>query len=84
MTEDPKTQSLLEGLEELAAVAQNGLAFSKDQYDIERFQRARVLVSELMAGLSNLSADKIHKWLELEANYATPKIDVRGAGLPRR
>ena len=38
---------------ELQALAQNGLAYSKDPFDIERFDRLQQIVAELMSAISD-------------------------------
>ncbi|HLR57427.1 MAG TPA: NUDIX hydrolase N-terminal domain-containing protein [Beutenbergiaceae bacterium] len=59
---------------ELAAIAQNGLAYSRDHFDIERFQRLAVLAEQLLV------RDDLGSYRPapaLTAGYATPKVDVR-------
>lgn len=58
---------------ELAAIAQTGIAYSKDPFDTERYRRNHDLASELL----RCESDSNFGW-PLEAGYATPKIDVRG------
>lgn len=64
---------------ELQAIAQTGLAFSKDTFDLQRFQRTRELAAQLMAAGSEANAERILDLFERDAGYATPKVDVRGA-----
>ena len=64
---------------ELQAIAQTGLTFTKDRFDILRYERLRELASELMAHGSGSDKDKIVELLRGESGYATPKVDVRGA-----
>jgi ADP-ribose pyrophosphatase YjhB (NUDIX family) len=64
---------------ELQAIAQTGLAYVRDPYDRERYERLRSLASEIMAGHTGLDAAKIEALFAGEPGYATPKIDVRGA-----
>ncbi|MEJ0007813.1 MAG: NUDIX hydrolase [Steroidobacteraceae bacterium] len=64
---------------ELQALAQTGLAFSNDPFDLQRFQRTRELAAQLMALGSDASAEKILGLFERDVGYTTPKIDVRGA-----
>ena len=64
---------------ELQAIAQNGLTFATDAFDIERYERLRQLASEIMAAGSDASAEIIQNLFAGETGYATPKIDVRGA-----
>jgi ADP-ribose pyrophosphatase YjhB (NUDIX family) len=64
---------------ELQALAQTGLTFSKDPFDLQRFQRTRELAAQLMALGSATDAEKILSLFEHDNGYATPKVDVRGA-----
>jgi ADP-ribose pyrophosphatase YjhB (NUDIX family) len=64
---------------ELRALAQTGLAFSKDPFDLQRFQRIVELAAQLMALGSDASAEKVLDIFRGEVGYATPKVDVRGA-----
>lgn len=63
----------------IQALAQSGLAFSKNPYDIERFQALRGIAVEIMAEGSGAPAEKIEGLFAEQTGYATPKIDVRGA-----
>lgn len=67
--------SALEISRELAALAQAGIAYSKDAFDIDRFHRIRELAGEI------LSADPATAGFEwpAETGYPTPKVDTRGA-----
>jgi ADP-ribose pyrophosphatase YjhB (NUDIX family) len=76
MTDEP---SWLTIARELQAIAQTGLAFSKDTFDLQRFQRTRELAAQLMALGSEADAEKILGLFEHDVGYATPKVDVRGA-----
>jgi ADP-ribose pyrophosphatase YjhB (NUDIX family) len=64
---------------ELQSIAQTGLAFATDAFDIERYERVRRLAAEAMAAGSDASAEVIAALFAGEAGYATPKVDVRGA-----
>jgi ADP-ribose pyrophosphatase YjhB (NUDIX family) len=64
---------------ELQAIAQTGLGFSKDPFDLQRFQRTRELAAALMAEGSGADAQRILSLFEHDVGYATPKVDVRGA-----
>ncbi len=65
--------TLLRFSRELAAIAQAGLAYSRDPYDLERFARLREMAGELLR-LPEYSPD--FRWPD-ELGYATPKVDVR-------
>lgn len=64
---------------ELQAIAQTGLHFSKDQFDLLRFARVRELAAEIMAHGSGAEVARILELFQLDTGYATPKVDVRGA-----
>lgn len=64
---------------EVQAIAQNGLTFSTNVYDVERYQRLRDVASALIAMRSAESPDDIRLIHAHESGYATPKIDVRAA-----
>lgn len=77
MTEESKR--LLDWAVELQSLAQAGLAYSKDVYDIERFQRVREIAAEMMAHLSDLPVEKVRELFCNESGYQTPKLDTRAA-----
>jgi ADP-ribose pyrophosphatase YjhB (NUDIX family) len=63
----------------LSALAQDGLTFSANDYDRDRYQQVSRLAAELLAALSGRSADELVMELGRDSGYATPKVDVRGA-----
>ena len=62
----------------LQAIAQNGLTFARDPYDIERYTAIRQIAAEMIAAGSAVDISVIHGLLEKDTGYATPKVDVRG------
>lgn len=66
-------------LRELQGVAQSGLAFTRDPYDIERYEMLRDLAARIAAAHTGDAAERIAGLFARETGYATPKIDVRGA-----
>jgi ADP-ribose pyrophosphatase YjhB (NUDIX family) len=62
----------------LAALAQDGLTFGTDDYDLDRYRQVSRLAAELLAVLSGRSAGELAIELGRDSGYATPKIDVRG------
>lgn len=62
----------------LQAIAQNGLTFCKDPYDIERYGQIRRIAAEMMAGYSSMPVERVLELFEAEEGYATPKVDCRG------
>jgi len=64
---------------ELQALAQNGLAYTKDVYDQERFERIREIAAEILAMKADLSTDVVKDLFCNETGYQTPKLDTRAA-----
>ncbi len=64
---------------ELRAIAQTGLAFCKDPFDRQRYERVRELAADLIAQGSGADAAHLVELFGCETGYATPKVDVRGA-----
>jgi len=69
----------LKWAKQLAALAQDGLTFSENAYDIERYEQMRDVAAEMMAEGFDLEKKSVLNLLEREEGYATPKVDVRGA-----
>jgi ADP-ribose pyrophosphatase YjhB (NUDIX family) len=69
---------------ELQAIAQTGLAFTRDPYDKERYEMLRALASRIMAAHTEMPAGEIEALFAGETGYATPKVDVRGAAFDDR
>ena len=63
----------------LSALAQDGLTFAADEYDLDRYRQLSRLAAELLSVLSGRPADELAVELGRDSGYATPKVDVRGA-----
>ena len=64
---------------ELQSLAQAGLAYGKDKFDIERFERIREISAEMVAHKTDISVEKVKNLFCNEVGYQTPKIDARAA-----
>jgi ADP-ribose pyrophosphatase YjhB (NUDIX family) len=64
---------------ELQALAQSGLTFCTNGYDIERYHRLRAIAVEMLSQASGTPAPRISALFEQDLGYPTPKVDVRGA-----
>jgi len=69
------TSSQLDWSRRLLGIAQNGLHFSKDPYDRERFAQVRRIAAEMLAEHAEPTA--LVEALAIETGYATPKVDTR-------
>jgi ADP-ribose pyrophosphatase YjhB (NUDIX family) len=64
---------------ELQAIAQTGLTFSSDPYDLDRFRRLRAIAVEMLAVNSNTPLERVQGLFDQDVGYPTPKVDVRAA-----
>ena len=64
-------------LEQVLATAQAGLTYSKDPFDIGRFEALRAATVALIASQSTLAPEASAHWIALDSGYPTPKLDVR-------
>lgn len=64
---------------EIQSLAQAGLAYTKNSYDIERYERLRDISAEMIKEKSEINLDKVKDLFCSETGYQTPKIDTRAA-----
>lgn len=64
---------------ELQSLAQAGLVYGHDQYDLERYQRIRDIAAEMMAEKSDISLERVKDLFCNDSGYQTPKVDTRAA-----
>lgn len=69
----------LEWAQKLQAIAQNGLAYSENQFDIERYHYLRDIAAEIISTHSEVEHSTVLNLFSQEVGYATPKVDIRGA-----
>ncbi|GAA0472678.1 NUDIX hydrolase [Alkalibacillus silvisoli] len=67
----------LEWAKQLQSIAQAGLTYSKDIYDIERFEMIREISSDILAQHTEIEQTVIKDLFANETGYATPKVDIR-------
>ncbi|HXK95209.1 MAG TPA: NUDIX hydrolase N-terminal domain-containing protein, partial [bacterium] len=68
----------LEWARRLQAVAQNGLEYAANPFDVERYEAVRLVAAEIMAAGAGVAVEPVLDLFSREAGYATPKVDVRG------
>jgi ADP-ribose pyrophosphatase YjhB (NUDIX family) len=75
----PSDPQWLRWTKRLQAIAQDGLTYSHDDYDLGRYEHLRELAAEMLAAHSTSTLEEARDLLVLEAGPATPKVDVRAA-----
>ncbi|HLR68975.1 MAG TPA: NUDIX hydrolase [Virgibacillus sp.] len=67
----------LDWAKQLQSIAQAGLTYSKDVYDLERYRLLRDISIEIMSKHTAMDKEMIRDLFANETGYATPKVDVR-------
>lgn len=62
---------------QIQTISQNGLTFSTNPFDLERYHALQRLAVEIIANHASCSRDSLAATLAQEKGYATPKVDVR-------
>lgn len=63
----------------LQSIAQAGLIYGKDQFDIERYEQIREISAEMISYKTDIPIDKVKNLFCNEEGYQTPKLDTRAA-----
>ena len=69
----------IEWTREIFSLSQAGLAYSKNEFDLARYKRLQEITAEMIENGSEHSKESVLESFSMQAGYATPKIDVRGA-----
>lgn len=64
---------------ELQSLAQAGLFYTKDNFDMERYERIREISAEMLSYKTDISIEKVKDLFCNETGYQTPKLDTRAA-----
>jgi ADP-ribose pyrophosphatase YjhB (NUDIX family) len=69
----------LRWVKRLQAIAQDGLTYARDDYDLGRYEQLREVAAEILAAHSAGDLRHARELLQLETGPSTPKVDVRAA-----
>ncbi|MBU2444606.1 MAG: NUDIX hydrolase [Bacteroidetes bacterium] len=72
------TPKWLEWAQKLQSLAQSGLNYTKNEFEIERYNLIREIASEIISLQTGEDKSEINKFFASEAGHSTPKVDVRG------
>lgn len=64
---------------DIQSIAQNGLTYAKDVYDVERYEQLRDIAAEMLSYKTEIPKDKVKSLFCNETGYQTPKLDTRAA-----
>jgi ADP-ribose pyrophosphatase YjhB (NUDIX family) len=68
----------LEWAQNLQALAQSGLTYSQNPFDLQRYEAIREIAAEILSTYSQTDLGIIRDLYQSQAGYITPKVDVRG------
>ncbi|MDR1439521.1 MAG: NUDIX hydrolase [Clostridiales bacterium] len=71
--------SWIEYAKKIQAIAQSGLAFTTNKYEIDRYTQLRELSVEMMSRYADAPPPLVRELFAGEKGYQTPKVDVRAA-----
>jgi ADP-ribose pyrophosphatase YjhB (NUDIX family) len=65
-------------VKKLQSIAQAGLTYSENPYDINRYEQLQLLIAEILHHFTGTDRNIITDLIKSEKGYLTPKVDVRG------
>jgi ADP-ribose pyrophosphatase YjhB (NUDIX family) len=68
----------LELAQKLQSIAQSGLFYSNNEFEIERYKMVMDIAEEMISIKTGFEKVEIHRLFMSEAGHSTPKVDVRG------
>lgn len=74
-----KNEKWLQWAVELQSLAQAGLFYCKDKYELERYERIREISAEMLSYKTEIPLEKVKDLFCGDVGYRTPKIDTRAA-----
>ena len=72
-------KNYLDLLDELRSIAQLGINYTKDPFDLERYNKLLLLATAGYSEITGLPSEEIRERFNQELGYITPKIGVNGA-----
>ena len=61
----------------IQAISQTGKAFSKDQFDLDRYDQLSHIANEIIAHLADAPMEQVENFFVPDKGYPTPKVDLR-------
>ncbi|CAH2461848.1 MULTISPECIES: NUDIX hydrolase N-terminal domain-containing protein [Bacillus] len=71
------TVKWIDWVKQIQSIAQAGLTYSKDVYDLERFQQLRDISIAMMSHYTKTDWEVVENLFASETGYQTPKVDIR-------
>lgn len=71
-------ENWLELAQKLQSIAQSGLYYSTNEFEIERYKMVMEIAEEMISMKTGFNKEEIHRLFISEAGHSTPKVDFRG------
>ena len=68
----------MEWARKILSVAQSGLTYSENKYDIDRYEQLREISDDIFSRYAGADLSVVKHLFDNEKGYLTPKVDVRG------
>lgn len=68
---------IINSIKRLKSLADIGLLYAKDGYDVERYSEIREITLDLMSRLIDEPIEVVSNFYKAESDYPTPKVDIR-------
>ncbi|MFP4059358.1 MAG: NUDIX hydrolase [Bacteroidales bacterium] len=78
MQDDKEKLQWMEWARKILSIAQSGLTYTENKYDIDRYQQLRQIGEEIFSKYTETNLDIVKGLFDKEKGYLTPKVDVRG------
>jgi ADP-ribose pyrophosphatase YjhB (NUDIX family) len=69
----------LQWASELQSLAQAGLTFSENKFDLDRYEKIRSITVDILHEYTEMDHTKIRELFASETGYQTPKVDIRAS-----
>jgi ADP-ribose pyrophosphatase YjhB (NUDIX family) len=74
-----KNDKWLQWASQLQSIAQSGLTFGADSYDLDRYEQIRNIAVEIIHEYTDIDHIKVRELFASETGYQTPKVDIRAS-----
>lgn len=74
-----KNEKWLEWAVKLQSIAQAGITYCDNKYELERYEQIREISAEMLSYKTDIPVEKVKDLFCNEIGYQTPKIDTRAA-----
>ncbi len=83
MVDELKLPKWLQWSQRIQAIAQSGMQYTTNPFDLERYRELSCIAAAMMAEKTGAVYDDVKVIFDEQSGYATPKLDIRGVVLKR-